>query len=61
MRHGVLYRINEKGVEGRWQCQRCKAEGTTGELAKVQCTDPRPATDDELLDAIDPSRRQPRQ
>lgn len=50
--HAVLNRINPTGQTGVWRCTRCKAKGTLAELGSVICSDPSPATDRELLDAI---------
>lgn len=52
MTHAIVDRINRKGMEGVWKCRRCARTGTYAELRKVQCTDPRPASDEELLDVI---------
>lgn len=51
--HAVLNRINALGEPGLWRCRRCDGWGTLAELNEVACTDPRPATDDELIAAIE--------
>lgn len=54
MTHGYLLPADPPGVEGRrFRCQHCQALGTLAELIAKKCPVARPASDDELLAAIE--------
>ncbi len=60
--HGYLLAADPPGTENRrWRCQHCNQLGTLAELTLWQCPEARPATDAELIEAIEPRRGERRE
>lgn len=54
MTHGYLLAADPPGtIPRRWRCQHCLSLGTLAELATKPCPVARPASDAELIEAIE--------
>lgn len=54
MTHGYLLAADPPGMDNRrFRCQHCSMLGTLRELEAAKCTKARPATDSELIEAIE--------